>query len=73
MSKIRKIILISLVNITIVLWLALIFSVFTHKEDATLINYKSPEEKQNAIKSESIKKSEPKKEDNNLENEYPGF
>ena len=67
MSKTRKIILITLINISIVLWLTLIYSAFNHKEDPSLINYKSPEEVQS-----SPKKVEPT-EDMKLEDEHPGF
>lgn len=67
MSKTRKIILISLLNITIVLWLSLIYSVITHKEDEALVNYKSKEE----VK-EKPKKLEPEK-DPSLEDEFPDF
>lgn len=45
MSKTRQIILISLLNIAIMLWLTFIYSIWTHKEDPSLINYQSPEEK----------------------------
>jgi len=37
MSKLRKIILISLFNITILLWLTFIYSVLTHEEDSELL------------------------------------
>ena len=54
MSKTRKIILIIILNITIVLWLTLIYSVLNHKEDESLLNYKSPvEEKTNVKKPET--------------------
>lgn len=67
MSKTRKIILITLINISIVLWLTLIYSALNHKEDPALINYKSPEE---VIT--SPKKTVPT-EDMKLEDEDPGF
>ena len=67
MSKTRKIILISLLNISIVLWLTLIYSVLTHKDDEALVNYKSKEE----VKEKS-KKTEPEKEIIQ-DNELPGF
>ena len=67
MSKTRKIILISLLNIAIMLWLSLIYSVVAHKDDEALINYKSKED----VK-DKPKKIEPEK-DNNQDNELPGF
>lgn len=54
MSKNRKIILVIILNITIVLWLSLIYSVLNHKEDESLLNYKSPiEESANTKKAET--------------------
>lgn len=44
MSKLRQIILISLLNITIMLWLSFIYSIVTHEEDSTLLNYESSKE-----------------------------
>ena len=64
MSKTRKIILISLINITIILWLTFIYTVYTHKEDPALLNYKtSTEEKIPSKKSE--KPVEPPEENDN--------
>lgn len=48
MSKLRKIILITLLNITIMLWLSFIYSIVTHEEDLSLINYESPKEDTNS-------------------------
>ena len=67
MSKTRKIILITLINITIMLWLTLIYSVFTHKEDPTLINYQSPKEEK-VVKPKMDIEDDPKQTD-----EHPGF
>lgn len=67
MSKTRKIILITLINITIMLWLTLIYSVFTHKEDPTLINYQSPKEEK-VVKPKMDIENDPKQTD-----EHPGF
>lgn len=70
MSKTRKIILITLINIAIMLWLTLIYSVFTHKEDPTLINYQSPkEEKEEKL----VKPKMDMEEDPKQTNEHPGF
>ena len=67
MSKTRKIILITLINITIMLWLTLIYSVFTHKEDPTIINYQSPKEEK-VVKPKMDIEDDPKQTD-----EHPGF
>ena len=64
MSKTRKIILISLINITIILWLTFIYTVFTHEEDQALINYKTLTEDITPSKKPEIPKDPPKENDN---------
>lgn len=56
MSKLRKIILISLFNITILLWLTFIYSVLTHEEDSELLAIlNSKENSKKAPEKENIK------------------
>mgnify|MGYP003393060137 CR=1 FL=1 len=67
MSKRRKIILIILFNISIMLWLTLVYSVLHHKEDENLVNYKPT----------VVEKKEPKKAipeiDSNKDDENQDF